>query len=564
MWIGGRQPAARRVGMTSSHAVLFLGLFLQLAPVAPALTMQEVAECRGQADLFLVEMNGFVLVELLVFAYAIVFMHVLIDEWYVPALELVTSNGMLNLPRPLIGVTIMAAGNCLPELSMSVIALLFSGNQDIGTGEVFGSCVFDLLAILGVVCVSLPPDTTQVLTPHLMLYYVVWAAAATAADMSLFYANVETTWPASITMVAAYVAFVVGVFVFHRLFWGFAHFGELPSASKPPYVPPEDAKSPGAGLLTTYGSAAPVADEAALALPAAPAGGALSCTAVTVAATSSALERSPASGASGAVQSRDALLQLPPPARESTPLLMAPPPAAAGEGAVAGGTAGKGFGGAPAMAAEVGAGAAPTTDPLQPDGMLSRALDVVAMPPRWLFRLTIPHAHEPIACLGGRRPWALTLSLCIAYTLILSYSMVAVASRAICLLGVRKNSLGATVLCLSAGFPDLLTAMILVKRPGMIGMAASNPFGALLFNGFIALGLPWLILGTYADVFPPAKGTWYPSLVGFLCIAAALLGILLNGLRLTRGLGVGLLTLYMAYLVVVIYDGTTRPARPPA
>ena len=184
MWIGGRQPA-RRVGMTSSRAVLFLGLFLQLAPVTPALTMQEVAECRGQADLFLLEMNGFVLVELLVFAYAIVFMHVLIDEWYVPALELVTSNGMLNLPRPLIGVTIMAAGNCLPELSMSVIALLFSGNQDIGTGEVFGSCVFDLLAILGVVCVSLPPDTTQVLTPHLMLYYVVWAAAATAADVTV-------------------------------------------------------------------------------------------------------------------------------------------------------------------------------------------------------------------------------------------------------------------------------------------------------------------------------------------------------------------------------------------
>ena len=52
----------------------------------------------------------------------------------------------------------MAAGNCLPELSMSLVALLWSGNQDIGTGEVFGSCVFDLLAILGVVCVRLPAD----------------------------------------------------------------------------------------------------------------------------------------------------------------------------------------------------------------------------------------------------------------------------------------------------------------------------------------------------------------------------------------------------------------------
>ena len=134
-----------------------------------------------------------------------------------------------------------------------------------------------------------------------------------------------------------------------------------------------------------------------------------------------------------------------------------------------------------------------------------------------------------------------------------------------CLLGVRKNSLGATVLCLSAGFPDLLTAMILVKRPGegMVAMAAANPFGAFVFNGLVALGLPWLILGTYADVFPPAKGTWFPSLVGFACVLLALGLLLACRLRLSRPLGYGLLGLYVAYLVFIIYDGTTRPARPP-
>ena len=129
---------------------------------------------------------------------------------------------------------------------------------------------------------------------------------------------------------------------------------------------------------------------------------------------------------------------------------------------------------------------------------------------------------------------------------------------------MRKNSLGATVLCLAAGFPDLLTAMILVKRPGMQAMAASNPFGAFLFNGFVALGLPWVVLGTYADVFPPAKGTWYPSLVGFVAISAALVALLAVRLRLSRGLGYFLLLLYAAYLYAIIHDGTTRPARPPA
>ena len=93
--------------------------------------------------------------------------------------------------------------------------------------------------------------------------------------------------------------------------------------------------------------------------------------------------------------------------------------------------------------------------------------------------------------------------------------MVAVASRAICLLGVRKNALGATALCLAAGFPDLITVVVLCDRPGMQQMAASNSFGAYAFNSFVALGLPWVILGLYSDVFPPARGTWYPAAVGF-------------------------------------------------
>mmetsp|Transcript_79602 Transcript_79602/g.158218 ORF Transcript_79602/g.158218 Transcript_79602/m.158218 type:complete len:99 (-) Transcript_79602:131-427(-) len=95
-------------------------------------------------------------------------------------------------------------------------------------------------------------------------------------------------------------------------------------------------------------------------------------------------------------------------------------------------------------------------------------------------------------------------------------------------------------------------------------MAAANPFGAFAFNALVALGLPWVILGSYADIFPPARGTWLPSLVGFGFIALALLAILANGLRLTRALGAGLLALYVLYLTVIMYDGFTRPARPPA
>ena len=98
----------------------------------------------------------------------------------------------------------------------------------------------------------------------------------------------------------------------------------------------------------------------------------------------------------------------------------------------------------------------------------------------------------------------------------------------------------------------------------MVEMALANPFGALLFNALIALGLPWLILGSYADVFPPPPGTWFASLVGFGCIFAALLALLACRLRVSRGLGYFLLALYVAFLAFIIFDGTTRPQRPPA
>ena len=146
----------------------------------------------------------------------------------------------------------------------------------------------------------------------------------------------------------------------------------------------------------------------------------------------------------------------------------------------------------------------------------------------------------------------------------LSYTMVQIATRGMCILGVRKNAIGASVLCLSAGLPDLLTSAILVRRPGMQAMAVSNPFGAFAFNALVALGLPWAILGKYADVFPPAHSTWFASLTGFIVIMLGLAAIVAWEFKVTRRLGLVLMALYASYLILIIHDGATRPARPPA
>ena len=486
----------------------------------------------------------------------------------------------------------------------------------------FGSCVFDLLAILGVVCVRLPADydsrPSQHLAPPLMLYFLAWTAVATATDMSLFYADVETTWPASMTMVALYVAFVVGTFVCHRIFPGFVG-EESASATLPTHALPPTPTAivasqsravggyqgggavggyQGGGAVGGYqggggceregGSGAQQAPSAANAaalsaeLAALKATGALSQDDVLDANRALATLLAHGGSSSALPPRRKATSLSPPPSppslpppstpggsssppqpqqqpylrpHESTPLLLSPAPPLSVPGDLRspnpsppgtdGALPGKGHG--------EGLGVGDT--PLVSDRLSRRMealFELLAAPPRSLFRLTVPDPNIALAALGGGRPWVLTLAICIVYTLFLSYSMVAVASRAICLLGVRKNSLGATVLCLAAGFPDLLTAMILVKRPGMLGMAASNPFGAFLFNALIALGLPWLILGSRADVFAralfPHSSASSPSSRSSHPTAAA---------EVEQGLGYALLGLCLAYLYAIIYDGTT-------
>jgi cation:H+ antiporter len=59
-----------------------------------------------------------------------------------------------------IGLTIVAAGTSMPELATSVIASL-RGERDIAVGNVVGSNIFNLLAVLGLSSI-VAPDGVQV------------------------------------------------------------------------------------------------------------------------------------------------------------------------------------------------------------------------------------------------------------------------------------------------------------------------------------------------------------------------------------------------------------------
>jgi len=69
------------------------------------------------------------------------------DEFFVPALEEMSSKRHLNLSMDIAGATLMAAGGSAPELFTSLIGTF--KETDIGFGTIVGSAVFNVLFVIG-------------------------------------------------------------------------------------------------------------------------------------------------------------------------------------------------------------------------------------------------------------------------------------------------------------------------------------------------------------------------------------------------------------------------------
>jgi len=69
------------------------------------------------------------------------------SQWLVGAAS--TLATMLGISDLVIGLTIVSAGTSMPEVATSVVAAL-RGEREIAVGNILGSCVFNLLAVLGI------------------------------------------------------------------------------------------------------------------------------------------------------------------------------------------------------------------------------------------------------------------------------------------------------------------------------------------------------------------------------------------------------------------------------
>ncbi len=108
-----------------------------------------------------------------------------------------------------IGLTIVAAGTSLPEVATSILASI-RGERDIAVGNVVGSNIFNLLAVLGMAGLIAPQGLT--ISPS-VLRLDIWVMIAVAiACLPIFFTGLKITrWEGALFLLyyAAYTAYLI-------------------------------------------------------------------------------------------------------------------------------------------------------------------------------------------------------------------------------------------------------------------------------------------------------------------------------------------------------------------
>ena len=117
---------------------------------------------------------------------------------------------VLGVSELVIGLTIVAVGTSLPEVAASVMAAL-KGERDIAVGNVVGSCVFNLLGVVGVA--GLAVGSTGLPIPPSVQHFDLWVMlAALLACLPIFLTGREVArWEGALFLLyyAAYTAYLV-------------------------------------------------------------------------------------------------------------------------------------------------------------------------------------------------------------------------------------------------------------------------------------------------------------------------------------------------------------------
>lgn len=116
---------------------------------------------------------------------------------------------LLGISELVIGLTVVAAGTSLPEVAASVVASL-RGERDIAVGNVVGSNLFNILAVLGLSSLA-SPNGINVAPAALTFDIPVMIAVALACAPIFFTGHLIARWEGAVflTYYAAYTSYLI-------------------------------------------------------------------------------------------------------------------------------------------------------------------------------------------------------------------------------------------------------------------------------------------------------------------------------------------------------------------
>ena len=88
-------------------------------------------------------------------------------DWFVGGAQ--TLALYIGVSERVIGITVVALGTSLPELTTAIIASL-KGETDLALGNLLGSNIFNILSILGITSIILPIEINQAIVGVDMLW----------------------------------------------------------------------------------------------------------------------------------------------------------------------------------------------------------------------------------------------------------------------------------------------------------------------------------------------------------------------------------------------------------
>lgn len=177
---------------------------------------------------------------------------------------------------------------------------------------------------------------------------------------------------------------------------------------------------------------------------------------------------------------------------------------------------------------------------------------ILTLPIVLLLSLTIP---SPNNFLRHRLALAwFSFFISIIWIAVFSTFMVEAAISIGATLGIPDIVMGLTVIAAGTSIPDLLSSIV-VARAGRGDMAVSSSIGSNIFDILVGLPLPWLVFAIDLErpIVVSADAIGISLLVLITMLVLVILTIFLFNFRMTRGLGVTMLILYVVFVVQDVY-----------